>query len=226
MIPGQGSGIPEHSSGPWHVPISLQSCDYSSYWDTRCNFDLWNCLHHHHTVFPKSQAQSKRLKEGTGVWALPLPGTGVIYFWRKAEGPSHSSIRTQGPWLQGEPWKGPLFLCTQATFTVQINKMNHFSVFQNETYIICTFRRTKTPLLSISNSAYIYTHNFIYFKRYYPLLLKRPQNLQQLDHTTIRKVLNSHSNSQWQTNYSAYFFSELSWTMWSCHPLPSPALLK
>lgn len=38
--PGQGSGIPEHPSGYWQVSISLQSCDYSSYRDTKCNFDL------------------------------------------------------------------------------------------------------------------------------------------------------------------------------------------
>lgn len=94
--PGQRSGTPKHPLGHWHIQISWQSCDYSSYWDTKCNFELWNHLCHHSTLFLNTQAQSKRLKEGTGVWVLPVAKTGVILFWRKAEGISHSSIWDTG----------------------------------------------------------------------------------------------------------------------------------
>ena len=100
---GPHSGTPKHPFGHCHVQISLQSCDYSSYWDTKCNFELWNNLCHHCTLFLNAQAQNKRLKEGTRVWVLPVPRTGVISFWRKAESLSQSSIWTQGPWLQWEP---------------------------------------------------------------------------------------------------------------------------
>lgn len=138
--PGQCSSTPKHPFSHWHVQISLQSCEYSSYWDTKCNFELWNSLCHRCTPFLNAQHRA-RDKEGTGDWVLPIPRTGLISFWsRKSFSQQHLGHRD--PDFSGSVKQCPLFHWTQATFTFKLTKWSTSVYF----YIIHIFRRPKkTP---------------------------------------------------------------------------------
>lgn len=107
------------------------------------------------TNYSWMNAQNKRLKEGTGIWVLPVPRAVAISFWRKAEDFLTAVSGTQAPWLQWKSWDVSSLRRTQAAFTAQINKMNHLSVFQSEMYIILTFRRQKTPTINNWFSIYV-----------------------------------------------------------------------